>query len=116
MITEFITNRKSITQVAKEIGISREQLHKYYIVKIASQSTDFRKDYPKLGSQVFTDLGLSPYQEWALRKLRGLVKAGWTIRQFLLVDEDGFIEFNEEVDKEISKAFYLEERFKQFNC
>ena len=108
MISDFLAKRKTITDVAKDLGVTREYVHRYYL-KIAMQSTDFPEDYPKLGDKIFTDRGLSEYQQWVLKRLRGLVKAGMTQQQFLYKDEDGFIEFAPEIDYHISKTKYFEE-------
>lgn len=107
-LSDFITKRKSKTEVAKDMNISVQFLHRYYI-DIAAKTTNFSKDYPVINGESLTHLGLTDFQQWILRKLREFVKSGMRREQFLKADNDGFLVFNEELDSYLCKEnFYSE--------
>ena len=109
--SSFLTNRKTITQLAKELGVSREHVQRYYLA-IAVQTSDFSKDYPQLGGTTFTRVGLSEYQQWVLHRIRALVAAGWTKTHFF-EDDDDITLIRDEVDDYLSKRKYEEEKQSQ---
>lgn len=106
-IHEFIVKRTSKTQVAKELGISNQWLHKFYL-KIAEQVNDFIFDYPSIGSIHRKRAGLTDYQVWVVGKIMQLTQAGMHSSEMLYENSYGGTSFNEQLDAALSKSNYLE--------
>jgi hypothetical protein len=107
-INDFVKQRKSKVEVAKELGISNQWLHKFYL-KIASQVNDFAFDYPAIGHVHRKRAGLTDYQVWVVTKIMQLTQAGMHSSEMIYDNSYGGTSFNEQLDTALSKANYLDE-------
>lgn len=107
-LTDFVTQRTSKRELAKILNISERNL--YYYLEIAGQTLDFNDDYPLLGGEYLTRIGLTEYQIWVVRQLINLMQTGVKKKQLFDYDDDGHCDgLNPKIDNFLSKESYYTE-------
>lgn len=106
-VSSFIRDRKPKVKFAKELGVSPQQLHRYYL-KIAYELTDFIFDFPELDGEYLKHLGLSPFQCWVLKKLREMIQGGMRHKD-IFKDYEGCKVVRDDLEESLSRRAYEKE-------
>lgn len=111
-LTDFIVKRTSKKELAEALNITPQWLYGCYL-KLANQSSDFNTDYPQLGTEYRTRIGLTDYQVWVVKSIFQLIQGGMRTEEIVYQDEEGFTKFNEKLDQFLSKANYQQTQITQ---